>query len=189
MSNEFANWPELAKLWHAEARVVSPDEVERRESRQRRQMQALAGAEAAALALVFITAVWIAMHTALIALSAVSMTFFGFCAYLQHRMRREPPPAGDHDLMTSLEASVVRENWVLAQLGVGRAVTLLTLAAIAMVGSNHLRFLSSTPPERLWAMLAITLIVLAILGWNLVLTYQAKRRRAGLLDYTRHLRA
>ena len=58
-----------------------------------------------------------------------------------------------------------------------------------MLGANHLRFFTTTPAERLWAMLAITLIVLAILVWNLVLTRQARRRKARLVDYTRHLRA
>jgi hypothetical protein len=188
MSNEFGNWPELARLWHSEARVVSPAEVERRAQRERRQMFALASAEAAALALAFIVAVWIAMQTAMVAMSAISIVFFGVCGYLQHRMRREPPPAGDDDLMTTLDASVEREDWILAQLGVGRAVTLVTLASIALVGADHLRFLSSTPVERLWAILAIALIVVAILAWNLLLTLHATRRRTSLRDYARHLR-
>lgn len=189
MSNEFGNWSELAQLWHTAARVVSPEDVERRAQRQRRQMFALASAEAGALILAFIAAVWIAMHTALLAMSAISMVFFGVCGYLQHRMRREPEPEGGADLLSSLEFTIAREDWTLAQLGVGRAVTMLTLVSIVMLGANHLRFFTTTPAERLWAMLAITLIVLAILVWNLVLTRQARRRKARLVDYTRHLRA
>jgi hypothetical protein len=189
MSNEFGNWTGLAELWHTSARVVSPDEVEQRARRQRRQMFALASAEAGAMALAFIAAVWIAMHTALVAMSAVSMVFFGVCGYLQHRMRREPEPEGGSDLLTSLDSSIAHEDWNLAQLGVGRAVTMLTLVSIVMLGANHLRFFSATPAERLWAMLVITLIVLAILAWNLVLTRQARCRKDRLVDYARHLRA
>jgi hypothetical protein len=189
MSDEFGNWQELAKLWHTESRLVSAVEVERHALRQRRQMVALAGAEAGALALAFIAAVWIAMHTAFVAMSAITLVFVGVCGYLQHRLRREPPPAGDDDLLTSLDARMAHEDWVLTQLGVGRAVSLVTLVSMALLGSDHLRFFTTTPAERLWALLAITLVVVAILAWNLVLTWQAKRRRARLGDYSRHIRA
>jgi len=189
MSDEFGNWQELAKLWHAESRVVSVVEVERHALRKRQQMFALAGAEAVALSLAFIAAVWIAMHTAFVAMSAITLVFVGVCGYLQHRMRREPPPAGDDDLLTSLDARMEHEDWVLTQLGVGRAVTLATLVSMVMLGSNDLRFFTTTPVERLWALLAITLVVFAILAWNLVLTWQAKQRRAQLSDYSKHLRA
>jgi hypothetical protein len=189
MSDEFGNWQELAKLWHAESRTVSAAEVERHALRQRRQMLALAGAEAGALALAFVAAVWIAMHTAFVAMSAITLVFVGVCGYLQHRMRREPPPAGDDDLLTSLDARMEHEDWVLTQLGVGRAVTLATLVSMVMLGSNHLRFFASTPAERLWALLGITLVVLSVLAWNVVLTWQAKRRRARLGDYSKHVRA
>ena len=189
MSDEFGNWQDLARLWHAGGTMVSAGDVEARERRQRRHMFALASAEAGAMSLAFIAAVWIAMHTAFVAMSAITIVFFGVCGFLQHRMRREPPPAGDADLLTSLDVAVAREDWMLTQLGVGRAVTMLTLVSIVLVGSDHLRYFASTPVERLWALLGITLIVLAILGWNLVMTRQAKRRRARLSDYTWRLRA
>ena len=120
-------------------------------------------------------------------LAAWYLLFFGVSGYLQHRMRCEPEPEGGADLLTSLDSGITREDWILAQLGVGRAVTLLTLAAIALFGWDHLRFFASTPAQRLWALLGITLIVLAILAWNLVLTRQAKRRKRRLDGYLRHL--
>jgi FtsH-binding integral membrane protein len=187
MSDEFGNWRDLARLWHAGTPVFLHAEVERNVQNQRRWMQWLAGAEMAAMVLAFIAAVWIAMHTAFVAMSAISIVFFGACGYLQHRMRSEPEPAGSDDLQTTLEASGAREEWMLRQLGIGRAVTLITLASIGMVVSDLLRHFAATPPERLWASLAITLIVLAILGWNLVMTHQAKQRRLRLENYSRRL--
>jgi len=187
MSDEFGNWRDLARLWHAATPVFLHAEVEREVQSQRRWMQWLAGAEMAAMVLAFIAAVWIAMQTAFVAMSAITIVFFGACGYLQHRMRLEPEPAGSDDLLTTLEASGAREEWVMRQLGIGRAVTLTTLASIGMVASDHLRHLATTPAERLWALLAITLIVVAILAWNLVLTRRAKQRKQRLENYSRHL--
>jgi FtsH-binding integral membrane protein len=187
MSDEFGNWRDLAKLWHAGTPVFLQAEVERDVQSQRRWMQLLAGAEMAAMVLAFIAAVWIAMHTAFVAMSAISIVFFGACGYLQHRMRSQPEPAGGDDLLTTLEAGGAREEWMLRQLGIGRAVTLTTLASIGIVASDHLRHFASTPAERLWALLAITLIVVVILAWNLVLTRHAKQRQGRLDDYSRHL--
>jgi hypothetical protein len=189
MSDEFGNWGELARLWHARLPTVAPEEVERHARRRRRHMLALAVAEAGAMTLAFVAAVWIAMHTAFVAMSAISMVFFGVSGYLHHRMRNEPEPSGDHDLLTSLDEAIAREEWMLRQLGVGRAVTALTLASIALVGADHLRYFSATPAARLWALLAITLIVLGILVWNLVLTRTVQRRKRQLCDYSRRLGA
>jgi hypothetical protein len=188
MSDEFGNWNDLAALWLTQRQPVSSAEVERHARRQHLHMLALASAEAATLALAFVAAVWIAVHTAFVAMSAISIVSFGVCGYLQHRMRREPPPAGGDDLLASLAMSIEREQWILAQLGVGRAVTLVTLAALALLDSDHVRYVASTPVGRLWALLAITSFVLAILGWNLWLTGRAKRRRARLADFARRLR-
>jgi FtsH-binding integral membrane protein len=187
MSDEFGNWRDLAKLWHAGTPVFLHAEVERGVQSRRRWMRSLAGAEMAAMVLAFIAAVWIAMHTAFVAMSAISIVFFGACGYLQHRMRSEPEPGGSDDLLTTLEASSVREEWMLRQLGIGRAVTLITLASIGIVASDLLRHFAATPAERLWAMLGITLIVIAILAWNLVLTWRARQRKRRLDDYSRHL--
>jgi hypothetical protein len=189
MSDEFGNWNALTKLWLARSQPVAQQEVERHAWRQHRNMVALAAAEAAGLVLAFIAAVWIAMHTAFVAMSAISVVFFGVCGYLQHRMRREAPPDGGHDLLTSLSAGVAREEWNLAQLGVGRAVTLVTLGAIAMLDSDHLRYFEQTPAARLWTLLAITSLVLMVLAWNLVLTRLARRRKARLEDFARRLGA
>jgi hypothetical protein len=187
MSDEFGNWNELSRLWHAATPPVAPEEVERHARRQRRETTALAVAEAVAMALAFIAAMWIAMQTAYVAMSAISMVFFGVSGYLHHRLRNEPEPNGSRELLTSLAEGILREEWMLRQLGVGRAVTLLTLASIALVGSDHLRFYASTPAARLWAMLAIALIVLGILAWNLVLTRKAKKRKEQLCSYSRRL--
>jgi heme/copper-type cytochrome/quinol oxidase subunit 2 len=187
MSDEFGNWNELAGLWHAEAPEIAPREVARHARRQRRATLALAAAEAGAMALAFVAAMWIAMHTAFVAMSAISLVFFGLSGYLHHRMRHEPQPGGNGTLRASLETGIAREEWLLRQLGVGRAVTTLTLAAIVLVGADHLRFFATTPAPRLWALLAITLIVLAILAWNVVLTRRARRRRQHLADYSRRL--
>jgi hypothetical protein len=189
MSDEFGNWAELSRLWHVETTAVAPDEVERHAKRQRRETVALAVAEAGAMALAFIAAMWIAMQTAYVAMSAISMLFFGVSGYLHHRLRNEPEPSGERELVTSLAEGILREEWALRQLGVGRAVTLLTLASIALVGSDHLRFFATTPPARLWTMLAIALIVLGILAWNLVLTRRAKKRKEHLCNYSRRLDA
>jgi len=188
VSDEFAKWNELSHLWHAASSVVSIAEVEATARRQRRQMIALATAEAGALVLAFGAALFIAMQTALISMTGITVVFFAVCAYLQHRMRKEPPPSGGDDLLTSLNSSIACEDWNLAQLGVGRAVTLLTLFAMVLVSSDHLRYYATTPAPRLWALLAITAIVLAILAWNLWLTQRARRRRSGLTSYSSRLR-
>jgi hypothetical protein len=187
MSDEFARWTELSRLWHVGNRAVSVADVEATARRQSRRMLILATAEAGALGLGFIASLWIAMQSALISMSALNVVFFGLCGFLQHRMRKEPAPSGGEDLMTSLADDVAREEWNLAQLGVGRAVTLLTLAAIAMLGFDHLRFYATTPAPRLWALFAIATMVLAILAGNWALTRGARKRMARVETYLSHL--
>jgi hypothetical protein len=189
MSDEFGNWDELSRLWHSHSSTIAPDEVARHARRQRRDTLALAVAEAVGLALAFIAAMWIAMHTAFVAMSAISMVFFSVSGYLHHRMRHEPEPGGARNLRSSLEDGVAREEWVLRQLGVGRAVTALTLASILLVGTDNLRFFATTPASRLWALLAITLIVLCTLAWNVALTRRARRRMERLCEFSRKLGA
>jgi hypothetical protein len=188
MSDEFAKWGELSRLWHREARAVSVVEIEVVARRQRRQMLVLAFAEGGALALGLVASLWIAMQSALVSMSALNVVFFGVCGFLQHRMRREPEPSGGANLLTSLDADITREEWNLAQLGIGRGVTLLTLGAIAMLGFDHLRFYATTPAPRLWALFAIAAIVLAILAGNWTLTRRARKRKAQIETYARHLR-
>lgn len=188
MSDEFAKWSELSRLWHGGNHALSVADIEATERRRNLQMLSLAIAEGGALALGLIASLWIAMHTALISMSALNVVFFGICGFLQYRMRKEPPPSGGDDVLTSLSADVAREEWNLAQLGIGRAVTLLTLAAVGMLGFDHLRFYASTPAPRLWALLAIAAIVLAILAGNLMLTRRARQRKARVDTYLRHLR-
>jgi hypothetical protein len=183
MSDEFGNWRELATLWHARTSEVMPEEVEKHACRQRRDMMALAAAEAGSMALAVFAAVWIAMHTAFVAMSGISLVFFAVSAYLHHRMRNEPEPTGSRDLLSSLAEDLAREQWVLRQLGVGRAVSMLTLACMVILGADHLRFYASTPAELLWAMLVIGLMVLGVLVWNLVLTRRARTRLRMLSDY------
>jgi hypothetical protein len=146
MSDEFGNWNALTKLWLERPQPVAQQDVERHAWRQHRNMIALAAAEGTGLVLAFIAAVWIAMHTAFISMASITVVFFGVCGYLQHRMRREPPPDGGHDLLTPWAAGGEGEEWNLAQLGVCRAVTLVPLGAIALLDSDHLRFFEHTPP-------------------------------------------
>ena len=189
MSDEFGNWRELAALWHTRMSEVMPEQVEAHARRQRRHMTALATAEAGGLALAFIAAVWIATHTAFVAMSAISLVFFAVSGYLHHRMRNEPEPRGMQDLLSSLAEDVAREQWILRQLGVGRAVSMLTLGSMVILGADHLRFFASTPPERLWAMLVIALMVSGVLVWNVVLTRRARARACALSDYVAALGA
>lgn len=188
MSSEFANWSELARLWHSHTEAFSAIDVEEHARRQRRAMWLLAAGEAACMALSFIAAVWIAIHTAMIVMTAITVVFFAMCAFLQHRLRREPPPSGGFDLLSSLEHSIAREAWNLAQLGIGRVVVFLTLAGITMVASNHLLRLDVTPPSRIWALLGVTFIVLAILVLNLVLTRRARVRKLRMESFAARLR-
>jgi FtsH-binding integral membrane protein len=188
MSDEFAQWNNLAKLWHSERGSMSATDIEQHARRQRQDMLALAAAEAIGFALVMIGAVWISMHTAMIAMSALTIVFFAFCGFMQHRMRREPPHSGGDDLLSSLEVSIAREEWNLAQLGIGRAGTFLTFFAIVMVASNHLRFIDTTPAGRLWSLSAIALIVFAVLLWNLFLTRRTRIRKLRLESFAARLR-
>jgi hypothetical protein len=189
MSDEFANWNELGRLWHAQASPISATDVERQARRERRRMLNLAIAEGVGLLVAFCAANWIAMQTAFVALSAVSMVSFGLCGLLHHRMRREPPATGGIDLLSSLAVSSLREDWNLAQLRIGRAVTFFTLLAIGLLGADHWIHRATTPPARLWALLGISLIVASILAWNLVLTRDTRRRKARLHSFASLLRA
>jgi hypothetical protein len=150
-------------------------------------MTLLAAAEAACMSLALVAAVWIAMQTAMVAMTTITMVFFALCAFLQHRLRREPPPSGGHDLLSSLEHSIDREQWNLSQLGIGRAVTFLTLFGIVMIAADHLRHLASTPAARLWSIVGVALIVLMILALNLLLTWRARQRKARMESFAARL--
>jgi len=188
VSDEFGDWGELVRLWHTQTEAMSAASVEQHARRQRWQMQALAAGEAACMALSFIAAVWIAMQTTMIALTAIVVVFYGVCAFLQHRLRREPSPSGGIDLLSSLDHSIAREEWNLAQFGIGRAVTFLTLFAIGMVTSDHLNSYSTTPAVRLWALLAVTLFVLIVLALNIAFTRRARVRKQRLESFSLRLR-
>jgi hypothetical protein len=177
MCDEFGNWNDLSKFWHAGGNDIAAADVERLARRQRRLMAYLRFAEGGALVIAFAAAMWIAMQTAFVAMTALSVVFFAACGYLQHRLRRDSAAIGADDVLTSLAASIAREDWNLAQLGAGRALTFLTLAAISMLVFDHLRHYASTPPGRIGALLAIAGIVLVILAWNLLLTLRIRRRR------------
>jgi hypothetical protein len=187
MSDEFGRWNELAKLWHAHAECIPALDVERHANRQRRQMLLVAAAEAVCMSLSLAAAIWIAMQTTFIALSAISTVFFALSAFLDHRMRREPASAGGHDLLSSLRLGLEREGWNLSQLRIGRAVTLATLLAIGMMMVDHLRHYSDTPPARLWALVSVFLIVVATLVLNWRQARQARMRLARLEHFARQM--
>lgn len=183
MSDEFANWNELVRLWHTHTEEMSTADVELHAQRQRRQMQALAAAEAACMVLSFSATVWIAMQTTMVALTAIVVVFYGVCAFLQHRLRREPSPSGGSDLLSSLDHSIAREEWNLTQFGIGRVVTFFTLLAIGMVASDHLVSYATTPAVRLWALLVVTFLVLLVLALNIVLTRRTRARKKRLESF------
>jgi FtsH-binding integral membrane protein len=186
MSDEFARWNELARLWHAQRSSISADDVEQHARREHRRMLQLAMAEGAGLVVAFVAANWIAMQTAFVAMSAISMVFFGVCFFVHHRMRREPPPSGGADLLSSLRIGAAREAWNLAQLAIGRAVTAFTLIAMGLLAIDHLRH-ATTPPARLWSLLGVALIVVGVLAWNLVLTRAGRRRKARIEAFVKRL--
>ncbi len=189
MSSEFDNWNQLARLWHTHATSVSASEVHRHACRQHRHMLLLAAAEAVCMALSYVAAVWIAVQAALVSLTAIVSVFVGVCAFLHHRLRREPAPDGGHDLLKSLEHSIAREEWNLSQFAVGRVVTWVTLAGMLMLSSDHLRAYASTPAIRLWAMLAIVALLLGTLAANITLTRKARMRKRQMEDMARLMRA
>ena len=57
-----------------------------------------------------------------------------------------------------------------------------------MVASDHLRFHATTPPLRLWSLVAITGLIATVLLWNLVLTRRSRARKRGLETYASLLR-
>jgi hypothetical protein len=188
MSSEFDNWNQLANLWHTHTTSISASEVHRVACRQHRQMRLLAAAEAIGMALSYVAAVWIAVQTAMVSLTAIVSVFVGVCAFLHHRLRREPSPDGGHDLLSSLEHGIAREEWNLGQFAVGRVVTWVTLAGMLMLSSDHLRAYATTPAARLWAMLAIVALLLLTLAANFVLTRKARARKRQMEDMARRMR-
>jgi hypothetical protein len=189
MSDEFAHWNDLARLWRAQSASLPVGDVERQAHVQRALMHALAAAEAVVMALVFGAALWIAMQTAFVSLTAVSLVSFGGCAFLQHRLRREPGSGGEDDLLTSLESSVAREDWNLAQLRLGRAVNFLTLFAIGLLTVDRLANLATTPVSRMWGLASVAALVLVVLGGNLLLTRVTGLRRMRLASFALQMRA
>jgi hypothetical protein len=183
MSDESANWNDLTRLWHSRSALLRIGDVEQQARQRRRQMFALQITEAGIMVLAFSASAWIAMQTAHISMSAIVVVFYAVCGVLQLRMRRLPEPGGGADLLSSLESGVAREEWNLAQLGAGRAVSFITLLAIVMVASNNLRHFAATPPARLWALLAIAAIVLAVLAGNLLLARSARMRKLRLESF------
>jgi FtsH-binding integral membrane protein len=189
MSSEFDNWNQLAKLWHAHTTSVPASEVHRSACRQSHHMFLLAAAEAVCMVLAYVAAVWIAVQAAMVSLTAIVSVFVGVCAFLHHRLRREPSPDGGHDLLSSLEHSIAREEWNLSQFAVGRVVTWVTLAGMLMLSSDHLRAYATTPAARLWAMLAIVALLLVTLAVNIALTRKARTRKRHMEDMARRMRA
>jgi cation transporter-like permease len=175
MSDEFGNWNELARLWHTHSQTTSALHLEKHERRRRRQMRAVAAAEAVSMVLSFIASVWIAMQTAMIALTAISVVFFALCGFLQHRLRLEPDSVGGFDLLSSLQHGVMREMWILRQLAIGRVISALTLFAIAIMTADHVLH-PGTPLSRLMALFSVLIIVAGVLIWNLWLTAKARSR-------------
>ena len=113
----------------------------------------------------------------MVSLTAIVAVFVGVCAFLHHRLRREPPPDGGNDLLSSLENAIAREEWNITQFAIGRAISLVTLAGMLMLCSDHLRAYATTPAVRLWAMLAIVVVVVLTLAANFGLARRARARK------------
>jgi hypothetical protein len=175
------DWNDLARMWQADAAGVSLGDIDAHLRRERRQMLGVTVAEMAGLgagivaaaAVVFFSHVWLGVVVAL---------FGGTSAWITLRMRREGAPPGSADLMQSLKDSIEREDWLAGQLRLGRALSFVALFAIVIATSVQLFRLKAFSATGLTAAAVGSLVVLAALAWNLVLTMRS-RRRLGRLRY------
>lgn len=181
------DWNDLARLWQADAAGVSLSDIDAHLQRERRQMLGVAVAELAGLgagivaaaAVVFFAHVWMGVVIAL---------FGGISAWITLRMRREGAPPGSADLMQSLKDSIEREDWLAGQLRLGRVLSFVALFAIVIATSVQLFRLKAFSAAGLTAAAIGSLVVLAALAWNLVLTVRSRRRLARLQYFEERLK-
>jgi hypothetical protein len=173
-------WSDLAKVWHAEAAAISADEIEDFLRRERVRLRGARIAELAGLGLGLGIALWMAMTTTVVYFAGLFGLFCAVTLWLTARYPGLPPARGGEDLLTSLEASIGYEDWLLSQLRIGRAFAYLPLFASVYLASDQLRHFANTDPRSLVANALCVLVMLVVLGWNLLLTRRARRRKARL---------
>lgn len=189
MSQDAVNqWLDLTRMWQAEGARISVDELERYMQRERRLMHTLAAVELAGLGLGIAVGVW--LGAAQVWMSRVFVVFCLVMAWVAWRRRAEPELLGGADLLTSLRASMLHEDWMAGQLRFGRALSFMVMFVILMQASHVLRhFAVSGGVGSLWALLACGAWVTAIIAWNLVLLRRSQRRRLRLESFLMRLKA
>ena len=189
MSGETANgWNELSKLWQAESAAISIDELESHMRRERAGMRALAVIELAGLGLGVVVGTWLAKATPYTWMAYVFILECIALAWIAWR-RQDPAVPGGDDLLTSLKASIAREEWIAARLRFGRALSFVVLFAVLMVASDLLRVYAATGAASLWALVACGAWVCAVIAWNLGLVHRSRRRRQRLESFAEKLGA
>jgi hypothetical protein len=174
------DWSDLAKMWQADAAGVSLADIDAHLQREKRQMAGVAAAEYAGLGLGVIAAIWVVTQ-AHFWLGVVIAVFGGASAWLALRLRRTGrPEPGSLDLLQSLKDSIEREDWIAEQLRFGRVLSFVALFAIVQAASAQLFRLGAFSASALTAAGIGCALVLAALGWNLVLTMRSRRRRTRL---------
>jgi hypothetical protein len=183
------DWNELAKLWQADAAGVSLQEIDAHLERERRHLRGVTLAEMAGIGAGLIAAALLMFFTPHLGMGVVIIVFGGISAWLTLRMRREGGPPASVDLMQSLKDSIAREDWMAGQLRLGRALSFVALFAIVSALSAHLHKVQAFSSGTLIAAGVGCSVVLAALGWNLVLTARSRRRLARLQYLNERLKA
>lgn len=177
-----SDWNDLAKMWQADAACVSLQEIDGHLRRERRHLWLATAAELAGLLAGIVAAGCVLFFTPHTWMGVLIMLFGGTCAWITLRMRRAGPPPGSLDVLQSLKDSIAREDWLVEQLRLGRALSFVALFAIVLATSLQLFRLKAFSATGLTAAGIGCAVVLAALAWNLVLTVRA-RRRLGRLQY------
>jgi hypothetical protein len=175
-----SDWQDLSKLWQADAAAVQIEEIDAYLADERRQLRLAALGELTALGIGIAAASWVAFFTPYRAVGIALALFAGASAFVARQLRRTPSPTGSAVLARSLKDSIAREDWVMAQLRFGRALSLVALFALVFATAAQLRFVRPLELGGVWAATAGTVFVLAALVWNLVLTRRARVRRERL---------
>lgn len=183
-----AGWGELSRLWQAEGAAISLEELEGYMKRERAMMRALAAVELAGLGLGVAVGVWLSMATPYAWMARVFIVFCAAMAWIAWRRRSETAVSGGEDLLTSLRASIAREDGVASRLRFGRALSFVVLFAVLMTASHLLRVYASTSAASLWALLSCGLWLCAIIAWNLGLVRRSRRRRQRLESFAERLK-
>ncbi len=174
------DWTDLAKLWQADAAGVSVDEIDEHLRRHRRQMRVMTLVELAGAGLGVAAGLWLAFELNYRWLGLIVGVFALATALAMVRLRRELPPSGSVDVLQSLKDSMAREDWIVEQLGFGRALSFVALFAIIMAMASQLRQVGPTSTLALMAGGVAAACVTAALVWNLLLVRRSRIRKTRL---------